>query len=161
MRSNKRISAKLCVILMCVALAMSCGPKVKTDSRFIRSGDEIYPARPDDQEMIVFKNADEAEWYAVQNETGGYRVIGQVFADAEASTDPVEFGCVSISEDTEGYARDKITEALTKEARKFGADAIFGVSINTASGTCGPDKDKEECGWAYGQATAIRFSTSG
>jgi uncharacterized protein YbjQ (UPF0145 family) len=162
MIKNDKVSAKKCVILICIALAVSCSPKVRSDSRFIRSGYEIYPPKPKEYEVIVLQDAEEVKWYVEDIHADGYDVIGLVFADAEASANPVKIGCVNFVSGSEADAADeRITEALTKEARKLGADAIFDVSVKSYTGTCGTDEDEDSCAWAYGMATAIRFNTSG
>jgi hypothetical protein len=85
-----------------------CGPKV----HFIQVGEDDYPGKPKDYEVLIYwgDNKPEKE----------YRVIGMVFIETDS---PILFS-PQISD-------SKVVNALKKEAKKHGADAIMDFTITS------------------------------
>jgi hypothetical protein len=73
----------------------SCAPKV----HFIKVGWTIYPPKPNEYEILVFREGSKPE--------KEYRVVGMVFTASDS----------------------KILNQLKKEAKKHGADAIIDLKI--------------------------------
>jgi hypothetical protein len=84
----------------------SCAPKV----HFIKVGWTIYPPKPNEYEILVFREGSKPE--------KEYRVVGMVFTEVASDIlDPFQ------------ASDSKILNQLKKEAKKHGADAIIDLKI--------------------------------
>ena len=122
---------KTCVLLLLLFLS---GCAATTES-FVRIGDETYPPKPKDYEVLVF-----AEGELPQEE---YKVIGMVYTVAQR-----EFGVM--------YHKE-IVDLLKEEARKHGADAIIGVRIGESSRLYDFDYQVRVPDYKSGEAKAVVF----
>ena len=122
---------KTCVFLLLLFLG---GCAASTEC-FVRVGDETYPPKPKDYEVLVF-----AEEELAQEE---YIVIGMVYAVA-----PPQYGAMHDKE---------ILDLLKEEARKHGADAIVGVTIGESRESYDVDYHSRAPDHKLGEAKAIVF----
>ena len=122
---------KTCLLLLVLFLG---GCAASTEC-FVKVGDETYPPKPEDYEVLVF-----AEQELPQEE---YIVIGMVYA-----VTPPQLGAMHDEE---------ILDLLKEEARKHGADAIVGVTIGESRGSYDVDYQTRAPDHKLGEAKAIVF----
>ena len=96
------------LVLYLLLFLWGCGPTV----HFIQVGKNDYPGKPKDYEILVFFEGDKPE--------KDYRVIGMVFIDTDS---PLLF--------SPQIPDSKVVNALKKEAKKHGADAIIDLKVTS------------------------------
>ena len=99
---------KKLLLLLLLLLILGCGPKV----HFIKVGNEYYPPKQNDYEVLVFLNDVRPE--------KEYKVVGMVFIETESAL----LFPPQISD-------SKVINKLKKEAKKRGADAIIDLKITS------------------------------